>query len=224
MIFKNKKVAKEPLTVEKKYLNAINAVKSYANVIDSIDIISYLKLIRTAIIEELASEFNNKILYHGIFEDNEHRAAAVIPYFRWDENSVPYFVELENKYECDLSKDKIVSFPWHIDRFVSAFNIVANQGFKYMPTNHRVYYFPQLNLYIAFNGLHSLGAGVATKKGIVPCVKAYDLTRMFETIHSDDGVHWVSNNGNISVDDISDFRFALIYEISKLIWEKGERL
>lgn len=215
MFFNSKrKVAK----IKKKYLNAVYAIKGYANEINSnTNQITYLKLIRAAIIDDLASDFNNKILYDGNFKNDEHRFNN--PYACSDEKHVSYLKKIEAYYECDLSRDRIISFPWDSERFVSAFNSVASQGFIYIPTNHKIKYFPQLNLYIAFNGLHSLSAGVATKKGLVPCCEVYDVTRMFEAIYSEDGIHWKSESENIFADNIPDFRFALIYEVSKMMWK-----
>lgn len=214
MLFKINKTA---ATNEMKYKAALNYSTTYLEKIKSTpEKVSYLKLIRTSIIDEIASEYNNMILYSGRFDSNEHKASFIFDYY--NSSGEPYYKAIEKDYLCNLSKNKVISYPWNIDRFLNAHHIISCHEFEYDPINHVIVYYPQLDLYIATNGLHSIGAGVANKKGVIPCDKTFDLTKMFENISSENGMFWIDKTDPSSRFKIPDFRFALVFEISKLIW------
>lgn len=194
---------------------AMHAIKNQLKEMDSVDEkITLLKFARMAIISELALSSINSLLYNGKAAEWEDRS----PYQLSNLNREKYYELLDNACECDLSKNKVVSYPWHIDRYFNAFLIIAKEGFRYDELNHMISYYPQLDLYVAYNGLHSISAGVLSQNGTLPCNEVYDLTKMFEKIHTEDGLKWVDSDGLV-VGKIPDFRFALIFEISRLLRE-----
>ncbi|MDD2269194.1 MAG: hypothetical protein PHY15_06540 [Eubacteriales bacterium] len=197
------------------FKTAMLAIKNQLNEMDSVDEkITLLKFTRMAIISELALSSINSLLYTGKFAEWEDR----FPYLLSGMNREHYYELLDDTCECDLSKNKVVSYPWHIDRYFNAFLIIAQEDFRYDELNHMISYYPQLNLYVAYNGLHSISAGVLSQNGTLPCNEVYDLTKMFENIHTEDGLQWVHTDGFV-VGEIPDFRFALIFEISRLLRE-----
>lgn len=202
----------------KLYANAVNFVGEKVKKISAVEEkIAFLKLIRQSVIDEIACEYKNRILYKGFFNENEHRTNLC--YLNYDENSNSLFEPYKVDYTCDLSKNNIISFPWHIDRLMNTFHYISRDNFKYDPLNHYVYYFPQLNLYVAHNGLHSISAGVTSKQGLLPCSESYDISKMFDSVYTDDGIHWLNKNDPDYKGVIGDFRFAIIYTISKLLWD-----
>lgn len=204
----------------KAYTNAIGAVRRKVKDIENIDEkIAFLKLIRQSVIDDIACDYKNRILYKGHFKDNEHRVNLC--FHNYDRNSNPLFASYETKYICDLRKNNVVSFPWHIDRFMNTFHYISKENFQYDRINHYVFFFPQLNLYIANNGLHSISAGVTSKQGFLPCHESYDISLMFDSIYTDDGIHWLNRYDSEYKDVIGDFRFAIIYTISKMIWDES---
>ena len=68
----------------------------------------------------------------------------------------------------------------------------------------------QLSLTI---GYHSTTAGIAFKKGVLP-LDLVDDTFLFETITTD-GQQWYDADTGYAIMDVSDFREALIFQLSK---------
>lgn len=135
-----------------------------------------------------------------------------------------YYDELGNKFNTypnektyrnvDLSKDCILVIPWDRERLRNSIKNIFRNEFEYHDSNHLSYYFTHIDICHAYNGLHSISAGVGHKKGFIKAVEC-DISKLFNHIYTD-GESWYNCHNNDKLDDVFDFRVAILYELAKI--------
>lgn len=143
----------------------------------------------------------------------------------------------EQKYEeveIDIRENNLISEPWNHTRYADILYAIQKNGFKYQITNHMAYYYDGLNITCAYNGLHSLGAGVYWGNGKIKAQRI-NVTSLFEVVDAYNDLSFGYNEKNIrkkfedkgmiipaklkkSLEDRfygTDYRLILIYELSK---------
>ncbi|SHH59675.1 hypothetical protein SAMN02745180_00570 [Sporanaerobacter acetigenes DSM 13106] len=112
----------------------------------------------------------------------------------------------------DLSQDTIILLPW--DRYAFSYTVksILQNGFKYIKSNHRGYYFSDIDLCYVYNGNHSIATGIIKKTGQIR-VKEYDIKNLFKDLTTD-GLNWYIN-GEKQLIKVFDFRISILYELAK---------
>ena len=90
------------------------------------------------------------------------------------------------------------------------------------PINHIVYYYKELNICQVMNGNHSIAAGIYTEKGTV-LAKIVDMKPLFENLKTD-GAYYYSIHNNTIIEEVQDFRIAVIFEIAKMKYKLENEL
>ncbi len=116
--------------------------------------------------------------------------------------------------EIDIADSHIYVCPWDNARTRNNLLFLKSKQFEYQSDNHFVYYFKELNLCYVYNGNHSINAGRYLKKGKIKVVLC-ELKYLYPYIYTN-GSQWFSTNTNEIIDDVCDFRFAVIFSIQKI--------
>ena len=93
----------------------------------------------------------------------------------------------------------------------------TDPGGKYI-----VYYYKELNICQVMNGNHSIAAGIYTEKGTV-LAKIVDMKPLFENLKTD-GAYYYSIHNNTIIEEVQDFRIAVIFEIAKMKYKLENEL
>ncbi len=179
------------------------SLEDQANMIDF-----FMEITRKDIQYDLLSKF----LYSEIDDIETH---FPFPWVYFMENSdIPNKAKLVRDDKLiDLSKDPVVLLPWDRYAFSPVIKSIVGTGFKYIKSNHKGYYFSDIELCYISNGNHSIATGIIKKMGEIQ-VKEYDIKNLFKDLTTD-GLYWYIN-GEKQLKKIFDFRLALLYELAKL--------
>ncbi|WP_406242037.1 DUF6710 family protein [Tissierella carlieri] len=191
-------------------LDYIHTVLEYEKSLeDKINMIDFfMEITRKDIQYDLLSKF----LYSEV-EDVKMRFPFPIIYFMTD-SDIPNKAKLiRNDKIIDLSKDAIVFLPWNRYSFSNTVQSISKNGFKYIKSNHRGYYFSDIELCYVYNGNHSIATGIIKKTGQIK-VKEYDIRNLFKDLTTD-GSNWYIN-GEKQIIKVFDFRIAILYELAKI--------
>jgi len=115
--------------------------------------------------------------------------------------------------EIDLSKDYVITLPWKDDNMIRQIIARKEDSFVFIPTNHRSYYYPCIDLCFVYNGIHSITAGKYHKQGTIMS-QICDIEPLFKHIYTD-GVKWYKLHNNSPISNLCDFRFGILFEIAK---------
>lgn len=196
-----------------------NVLDRFNRIEDSTDKKEFLKLVRKSVTLEMSTELINRPFYYGFVQDDSYRPTFSFNHYMEIDgrNESLYEAIPEEEYTCDFGVTPVLSFPWNPKRYVNTFHYISRDGFKHQNTNHFINYYPQLGLCTAFNGFHSISAGVISGEGTLPVHKVYDVTKTFKEVYTNDGKLWQYRTSG-KVERIDDFRYALIYELSRMLW------
>lgn len=162
--------------------------------------------------KDIQYDLLSKFLYSEM-DDIEIHFPFSRAYFKED-SDIPNKAKLiRDDKVIDLSKDPVVLLPWNRYAFSSIIKSIAEIGFKYIKSNHRGYYFSDLELCYIYNGNHSIATGIIKKTGQIE-VKEYDIKNLFKDLTTD-GSYWYIN-GERQLREVFDFRIAILYELAKI--------
>ena len=138
-------------------------------------------------------------------------------------DTLPY---LEN-IEISLSKDPVLTFPWEPDRLTRALGRYGapNAPWAEDTSNHQLTLIQPIGLSIVRGGNHSIFSGLLKRDGIVTiCKKSshkiIDISPLYELLRFD-GVNYLFQGTNKIVGEAASFEFGCIFEIGRLLHEKG---
>ncbi|MGJ0847794.1 DUF6710 family protein [Tissierella praeacuta] len=113
----------------------------------------------------------------------------------------------------DLSKDSIILLPWDRFRFSNTVKSIYKDKFVYMESNHKAYYYSDIDLCYVHSGNHSITTGIIKREGIIKA-EEYDIKNLFKILTTD-GLNWYLNGENYTI-EVFDFRIAILYELAKI--------
>ena len=176
---------------------------------DKIDMIEFfMEMIRKDIQYDLMSKF----IYNKM-DNIEISHPFPIDYFIDTSDFQNKAILVREDKVVDLSKDTVILLPWDRYAFSVIIKSMLNNGFIYSKTNHRGYYFSDIDLCYVYNGNHSIATGIIKREGQIK-VKEYDIKNLFKDLITD-GLHWYIN-GEKQINEVFDFRIAILYEIAKI--------
>ncbi|WP_018305447.1 DUF6710 family protein [Desulfitobacterium hafniense] len=118
------------------------------------------------------------------------------------------------KREIDLAKDCVFVVPWDKSDLRDTIKNIFQNPFEFIDSNHMANYYPYLDICHAYNGLHSITAGIGHKKGIIKA-DVMDITPLFNHIYTD-GNCWFNQHNHNKLWELWDFRIGVIYEVAKI--------
>ncbi len=137
--------------------------------------------------------------------------------FAWKGRYIKGMKSLEEERDYPLNEETYIS-TWEPKSLVKVFKTIKNKGFK-TDGNHRARYYQELDLLHVYNGKHSATAGTVLG-GSVPA-EIVSISHLYDKIETD-GVYWYcpdSFQSDKRMWKTSDFRVALLYQLSKMKYE-----
>lgn len=182
---------------------------SRGTIAEQIEAIDYMmRLIRI----DLASSRKLDAIYGLVWDDE------LFPdVFDWKGRHIKGMEPLEEERDYPLNEETYIS-TWKPRSLVKAFKTIKNRCFK-ANDNHRARYYKELDLLHVYNGKHSATAGTVLG-GSVPA-QLVSISHLYDKIETD-GVYWYcpdSFKSDKRMWKTSDFRVALLYELSKMKYE-----
>ncbi|CUQ30544.1 DUF6710 family protein [Clostridium baratii] len=140
----------------------------------------------------------------------------------------------KNKIKIELGKDPTLSAPWKEKRLLKCFvtigseikyidkvyNIKEKATWKQDYQNHYSILYMPMGVTVIGNGNHSSATGILKKEGIIEINEIIDLSDTYDTIKFD-GEYFINIESNEKICKPSFYEFGIIYEIGRLIKEKG---
>ena len=140
----------------------------------------------------------------------------------------------KNKIKIELGKDPTLSAPWKENRLLKCFvtigseikyidkvyNIKEKATWKQDYQNHYSILYMPMGVTVIGNGNHSSATGILKKEGIIEINEIIDLSDTYDTIKFD-GEYFINIESNEKICKPSFYEFGIIYEIGRLIKEKG---
>lgn len=168
-----------------------------------------LHTVKLDIMYDLISE----ILYKNWGVGEHYRRPFPTTYYDEQDNKIDFF-KSEEVIEINLAEKHFLTTPWHRARFRVKLKEISKHGFRYCKTNHKVFYFTHIDLCYVESGHHSISTGIYKKQGTVKGIKC-DLSKLFKNVHTD-GRYWYNTHTEEILDDVWDFRIAVLYSIAKM--------
>lgn len=240
-MFKRKRNLKEELTPLQKNEIMVNSVLirsrgnfSYANNIihtylpkDKNEAVLFLEYVKKTVALDISSSLQAAMFY---FKDVD---------LSWSEHILPTSftanninVELidykEKPITVDIEKTTLITSPWSVNRLPPILNKIKAEGFKNDEHNHHAVFYEDMNICVISNGYHSTAAGKYFGKGELKACKC--STHLAYPHITTDGEYWYCDGKMIYGYNepfmVKDFRFALLYEISRIIYciESGKSI
>lgn len=139
------------------------------------------------------------------------------PYGYYDESGKKCSFEIleDVTRAVNLATDCVLVLAWNRERMRNSIKNIFERSFTFMPTNHLAYYFDYIDICYAYNGTHSITAGLGHRQGIIEVKKVYDVTLLFNHVYTD-GCCWYNKHNGERLCDLFDFRIGVIYEIARI--------
>lgn len=192
-------------------MDFVNQTLKYEN--NKEDKIIILDFILNVIRKDLQYDTLNTILYSSEYFTREIRFLLPIYYYDKDGNEFDIYNEKGYK-DIDLSEECVLVISWNRDRIRNSIKNIYKNDFEYHASNHLAYYFTHIDICHVYNGTHSISSGIGHKKGIIKAKKC-DIVGMFEHVNTD-GKQWFNTHNNLVLNEVFDFRIAILYEIAKI--------
>lgn len=140
-----------------------------------------------------------------------------------NEQRYTYFKKVEFKKSIELKKEVVLPWPWDRRRLLSS---MCNFGtellcgeWKEDKLNHYIELWLPLGICWVKGGNHSITTGILQGEGYIT-PKVYDISRYYEKVICD-GSYYRLKQDNIKLSKVKNIEFATIFEIGRLIKEKG---
>lgn len=172
----------------------------------------FLDYIQEVIKRDLHAEFQAAIFYEGY---KVRKINAPFPMFFRNVNGESICIVTPKEYkEVDLSNDCIFALPWRDISVISTVNMLSEIDFEYIEGSHGALYYYPIDICYVHNGNHSISAGMYFKKGKIKA-DFCDITPLFSNVYTD-GASWYNIHTNNVIEELCDFRIALLFEVAKL--------
>jgi hypothetical protein len=127
-------------------------------------------------------------------------------------------MKIDESIIINLKDDVVISSPWAKDRFVKAMAEIGHgckSGYWNQDRNHVLLVLMPFRIAWFVNGFHSGMTGILKGEGIVESEEAYDVTPLYEYMHSD-GVHFYETATGKKLSTVKYVEFAVIFELGRL--------
>lgn len=125
----------------------------------------------------------------------------------------------------NLKTDIVLPWPWQLNRVADC---VAHIGkgkkggsWKQDETNHHLEHWETFGISWVLGGNHSIMSGVIQGEGSIKTDNVFNLTELFKHVRYD-GSHFIRKHDNRPISTVTEYEFAAIFEIGRLINENKE--
>lgn len=187
-----------------------NIIKDVSIISDKVDLIDFaMKSIKRDLQYDLLSD----LLYK--YPNEAVDIKRFIPTLVYDEsNNLIECCDDEPNKAIDLSTDCVIVVPWKPESLITSIKTILKEGFQYDCNNHVGYYFECLDMCYMESGNHHISVAIQNRTGELK-VKRFYTQKYFEHLRTD-GTYWYNTHTNMKIDEVYDFRIAILYELAKL--------
>lgn len=124
----------------------------------------------------------------------------------------------------DLSSDLVMPWPWkrsRVEDCICSIGAGRKAGpWLQDPANHRVELWLPFGVGWVHGGNHSIAVGVVQGRGEITTDSVYDLSPLFDWVECDGAQFLNKTNGHV-LSNVEDIEFAAIFEIGRLLHQRG---
>lgn len=165
---------------------------------------------------------------------DEHKVPILEPKLAWFDAFAPLNDSGHRLYDLkrsanttrtlQLATDTVLPWPWHLDRIASC---MAGIGpgrragdWKQDPINHKVEYWLPFGIGWVHGGNHSIMTGIVQGQGTITTDSVYDLSALFPLVRFDGNAFLRTSDGSV-IQEATEFEFAAIFEVGRLMHERA---
>ena len=124
----------------------------------------------------------------------------------------------------NLASDIVLPWPWNLSRVVSSISCIGNGRpcgvWEQDTLNHQVEYWLPFGIGWVHGGNHSIMSGIVQGEGRLTTDRVYDLSTLFAHVRFDGNAFIRVHDGSI-IQKTTEFEFAAIFEVGRLMHERG---
>jgi hypothetical protein len=132
-------------------------------------------------------------------------------------------VEVNIEKEVQLSKDVILPWPWNRDRLINNISRIGEGrvfGKWKQDSNHRGILWLPIGITWVEQGNHSIATGIIQGDGVIKPRNVYDISPVYNHVFCD-GEYYRKKADNSIITKVKSVEFAAIFEIGRMMVEKG---
>lgn len=124
---------------------------------------------------------------------------------------------LKNPIKVFLNTDPVLSFPWNKDRLstLQYIGYRTNKPFINHSTNHKMTYFYPINVFLVYNGMHSIFAGIYDRAHYSYSNQMIDIS-LFYKYYFFDGTNFRHYDCNKIINTPDYLEIGILYELGRI--------
>jgi hypothetical protein len=126
-------------------------------------------------------------------------------------------INTREKIVLDLGKSYVFTVCWSGQKLFDNVTREGGSPFRDFWGDHTGYYYKTMDYACVVNGVHSVTAALREKRGKLSLM-LFDDTPLFERVVTD-GAYWIDAQTFEVLGEVSDFRLALIYSLTRLKYQ-----
>lgn len=194
---------------------AMELIKEWCERTSTDDQLVLLDFVLKAIREDVKTDLLSTILYsERHFEKKLHYYLFPFDYVDEQGKSHNIYLEISESKTISLADECVWVMPWDRVRLKYSILNIFKTDFEYDESNHKAYYYKQLDICHVTNGNHSISSGTVYRKGYIKA-QVVDISKMFDHVHTD-GKCWYNSHDGTKLRDVDDFRIAIMFETAKM--------
>lgn len=123
-----------------------------------------------------------------------------------------------------LASDIILPWPWNVSRVASNISCIGPGrpcgSWEQDTINHNVEYWLPFGIGWVYGGNHSIMTGILQGEGFITTKRVYDLSKLFPHVRFDGNAFIRISDGTV-IQKATEFEFAAIFEVGRLMHERG---
>lgn len=129
---------------------------------------------------------------------------------------------LENPITVYLNTDPVLSFPWDKDRLstLQYIGYRTNKPFENRPLNHKMTFFYPINIFLVYNGMHSIFAGIYDRSNYASANQIVNMSSFYQHYYFD-GTHFRHYTCNKIIDTPKYVELGILYELGRIYLNKN---
>lgn len=165
---------------------------------------------------------------------DEHKMPNLEPKLVWFDEFIPVNSEGHRTYDLKvkinttrtlrLASDIILPWPWNMGRVVSNLSCIGPGrpwgAWEQDTLNHQVEYWLPFGIGWVHGGNHSIMTGIVRGEGEITTDRVYDLSKLFPHVRFDGHAFVRVSDGSV-IHETTEFEFAAIFEVGRLMHERG---
>lgn len=165
---------------------------------------------------------------------DEHKVPNLNPKLVWFNEFLPLDSDGHCGYDLkrkitatqtlNLASDIILPWPWDLSRVVSNISSIGVGrpcgAWKQDTLNHQVEYWLPFGIGWVHGGNHSIMTGIIQGEGRLTTDRVYDLSALFPHVRFD-GNAFIRVYDGMVIQEATEFEFAAIFEVGRLMHERG---